>query len=227
MNIKDKIAKLLALSTSPVTAEAESALLKARELMAKYKIDEKILPNLTAQEVIRKPAGYTCVPEKGMWKLKLADVIFSNFCCKMVTARYPRKKTIEIYIYGFVHDVDVAIEAFRYAVQFVEYSTEELKVDIHKAIHSTDWRLTEQYINTYANSFSEGLRVSFASQDTADWGLAVVIPEAVNNEVSKLRCRSCVTTSIVNTPLSENLKAVGYQDGLNYRHKKPLPAGQE
>lgn len=227
MNIKDKISKLLALSDSPVKAEAEAALLKARELMAKYKIDENMLPNLTAQEVIRKSSGYTCVPEKGIWKLRLAEVVFSNFCCKMAAAKYPRKKTIEIYIYGFAEDVDVAIEAFRYAVQFVEYSTEELKDDIHKATQSNDWRLTERYINTYANSFSEGLRVSFASQNTADWGLAVVIPEAVNNEVHKLQRRSCVTRSIVNTPLSENLKAVGYQDGLNYRHKKPLPAGQE
>lgn len=39
-NYKEKIRKLLALSESPVEAEATAALLKARELMAKYKIEQ-------------------------------------------------------------------------------------------------------------------------------------------------------------------------------------------
>lgn len=37
-DIKDKIAKLLALAESPNEAEAKAALLKARELMAKNKL---------------------------------------------------------------------------------------------------------------------------------------------------------------------------------------------
>ena len=36
--IKDKIAKLLALAASPNEKEAQEALLKARELMAKHKL---------------------------------------------------------------------------------------------------------------------------------------------------------------------------------------------
>ena len=37
MNIRDRIAKLLALSESPTEHEAKAALLKARELMATHK----------------------------------------------------------------------------------------------------------------------------------------------------------------------------------------------
>ena len=37
-DIRDKIAKLLALADSPSEAEARAALLKARELMAKHKL---------------------------------------------------------------------------------------------------------------------------------------------------------------------------------------------
>ena len=37
-NIKDKIAKLLALAESPNENEAQAALLKARELMAQHKL---------------------------------------------------------------------------------------------------------------------------------------------------------------------------------------------
>ena len=38
MNYKAKIKKLLALAESPVEAEAQAALLKAREMMAKHKL---------------------------------------------------------------------------------------------------------------------------------------------------------------------------------------------
>ena len=44
-NIKDKIAKLLALAESPNEAEAKAALLKARELMAKNKLTPKECQN--------------------------------------------------------------------------------------------------------------------------------------------------------------------------------------
>lgn len=37
-NIKEKIAKLLALTESPNESEAKAAMLKARELMAEHKI---------------------------------------------------------------------------------------------------------------------------------------------------------------------------------------------
>ena len=43
MNYKAKIKKLLALAESPVEAEAQAALLKARELMAKHKLSERDL----------------------------------------------------------------------------------------------------------------------------------------------------------------------------------------
>ena len=42
MNYKAKIKKLLALAESPVEAEAQAALLKSRELMAKHKLSEMI-----------------------------------------------------------------------------------------------------------------------------------------------------------------------------------------
>lgn len=51
MNYKAKIKKLLALAESPVEAEAQAALLKARELMAKHKLSERDLKDVGKQEV--------------------------------------------------------------------------------------------------------------------------------------------------------------------------------
>lgn len=43
MDIKDRISKILALAESPNENEARAALLKARELMAKYKLQPEDL----------------------------------------------------------------------------------------------------------------------------------------------------------------------------------------
>ena len=61
MDYKEKIKKLLALAESPVKAEAQAALLKARELMAKHKLSERDLKDVGKREVkdveMRLPAA--------------------------------------------------------------------------------------------------------------------------------------------------------------------------
>ena len=52
-DIKDKIAKLLALAESPNENEAKLALLKARKLMAKHKLSEKDI-EITSQRNVKK-----------------------------------------------------------------------------------------------------------------------------------------------------------------------------
>ena len=54
MNIRDRIAKLLALSESPNEHEAKAALLKARELMATHKLRPEDVLDAKEQKVIRK-----------------------------------------------------------------------------------------------------------------------------------------------------------------------------
>ena len=52
-DIKDKIAKLLALAESPNENEAKLALLKARKLMAKHKLSEKDI-EITSKRNVKK-----------------------------------------------------------------------------------------------------------------------------------------------------------------------------
>lgn len=54
---REKIAMLLALASSPVEAEAKAALLKARELMAKYKLSMDDVAQAEESKVIDKEIG--------------------------------------------------------------------------------------------------------------------------------------------------------------------------
>ena len=60
MNYKAKIKKLLALAESPVEAEAQAALLKSRELMAKHKLSERDLKDVGKREVRDVELEITC-----------------------------------------------------------------------------------------------------------------------------------------------------------------------
>lgn len=57
INIKDKIAKLLALAESPNENEAKAALLKARELMAEHKLRPEDVKKAKKEKVIRIRSG--------------------------------------------------------------------------------------------------------------------------------------------------------------------------
>lgn len=59
-NIKDKIAKLLALAESPNENEAKAALLKARELMAEHKLRPEEVVKADKVKVIREVLDVTC-----------------------------------------------------------------------------------------------------------------------------------------------------------------------
>ena len=67
INIKDKIAKLLALAESPNENEAKAALLKARELMAEHKLRPEDVKKAKKEKVIRKVLDITCTAMTNPW----------------------------------------------------------------------------------------------------------------------------------------------------------------
>ena len=75
MDIKDRISKILALAESPNENEARAALLKARELMAKYKLQPEDLEKKKGSKVVRKLTGLTCTQMTDSWMLTLSALI--------------------------------------------------------------------------------------------------------------------------------------------------------
>ena len=64
-DIREKIAKLLALATSPNEQEAREALLKARELMAKHKLQPEECREKQSVKVVKQmlPRGFKLVAD--------------------------------------------------------------------------------------------------------------------------------------------------------------------
>lgn len=86
-NIKDKIAKLLALAESPNEAEAKAALLKARELMAKNKLTPEECQKQKNQKVVKDFTDIQCTAMTNPWAASLSAVIADNYCCRAINRK--------------------------------------------------------------------------------------------------------------------------------------------
>ena len=89
-DIREKIQKLLALSKSPNKHEAYAALVKARELIAKNKLDERDFEEKEAKKVIKtmELTGISYSMRRNPWMNDLKEVIAKNYCCKSLDLRW-------------------------------------------------------------------------------------------------------------------------------------------
>lgn len=92
MDIEKKIRKLLALSESPNEFEAQAALLKARQLMAEYKLTEAELHEGN-KKIKTIKTSISCTKQTNFWIFTLSTVISENYCCQAVHERAKHSKT--------------------------------------------------------------------------------------------------------------------------------------
>ncbi len=115
MNIKDRIAKLLALAESPNEHEAKAALLKARELMAEYKLRPEEISRSKDEKVIRRTTDITCTKMTNTWATRLSAIIASHYCCRAYRTHKKGAKKVTIGFVGLEEDFEICCRIFRYA----------------------------------------------------------------------------------------------------------------
>ena len=108
-DIKDKIAKLLALAESPNEAEAKAALLKARELMAKNKLTPEECQKQKNQKVVKDFTDIQCTAMTNPWAASLSAVIADNYCCRAINRKRKGYKTATI---GFIGLAETLISLY-------------------------------------------------------------------------------------------------------------------
>ena len=114
----DKIEKLLALAGSDNENEAKSAMMKARELMAKYEIKREQLNE--AQETERPVIGFTSSPYREEWIHMVSSVIAENFRCRSISiVKNNSGGSFRIRFYGYEEDAEICINIFNYAIQVI------------------------------------------------------------------------------------------------------------
>ena len=215
-DIKDKIRKLLALATSPYEAEAMAAMLKAKELMAKYKLTELDFSDTKEQKLVH----LTCddikwTTDSGeIWVASLCGIIAENYCCCASWHTPHKTRTHILVITGMQEDAEVCKQIIEYAVEFVRGAIKALQ----RKYRRNDPKSIAQ---SYAAGFIEGLGMAYEEQkdEHPEWGLVIVKPEEVKQYEDSLGCKSVKAHSTVVNPLA---KMKGFNDGMEFNSRKVI-----
>lgn len=208
--IEEKIRHLLALAESPNEHEARSALLKARRLMAKYKIMERDLDDTGAQDVKRLVTDVTYSARRDPWTYSLAWVIAENHCCKAYQLHVYKKQTFTIGFVGFETDAGICRDLFLYAMDSVRSITKKLKKeDVKKA-------------DGYGFGFVMGLKDAYKKQEKEEnWALVLVTPKEVTESMSDMKAKKTTSEDKMKSADARSF-IKGMEDGRKFHEQKRL-----
>lgn len=218
VDIREKIQKLLALSESSNEHEAYAALMKARELIAKNKLDERDFEKKEEKQVIKTMSiqGLSFSMRRDPWVQYLAQVVSENYCCK--TFFEMKKRTRYVNFSGLSEDVDICTDVFRYALECARSGIEKEKRKYFKSSTKEKTLISD----SYGCGFVKGLNEAFIKQNQEnerDWGLILKCPKEVSDfidnltETIKPNCKKGVDESIFNN---------GYAEGKQFTTRKQL-----
>jgi hypothetical protein len=220
---REKIKKLLALSESGNENEARSALLKAKELMARHKISEDDLENIKNKKVKTLVTRFTCSKRREPWMVDLSAVIGENFCCQAFRHREWNKQTNVIGFIGFEDDVDACVAIYDYAISCVRDGISKIKKEWQG--YSREYR--KKLCDGYGFGFSSGVATAFEKQKETDetgWALVMVIPQEVKEMTKNFGSKDFKGAAQENASRSAYLD--GYSDGEKFDPSTKL-AGDE
>lgn len=221
-NIKDKIAKLLALAESPNENEAKAALLKARELMAEHKLRPEEIKKAESVKVVRELLDVTCTAMTNPWAVSLSAVIAEHYCCRAYRNRGSGRKLNQIGLVGLEDDFEIAKRIFLYAYDCVISACKhQIKRD------PTDPPGTyREKCNAYGWGFVRGVDAAFKAQqeEHQEWGLVMVVPKAVDDSMADMGKRSSFGKEHTGG-WRDTYRALGYQAGKDFDPGTRLSGG--
>lgn len=219
-NVREKIQKLLALSKSSNEFEAQAAMCKARELMAKHKLDEKDFEE--KKKVIKtvRLADVTYTRRRDFWILKLMNVVSENYTCERFVYREKGKQTRYVNFVGLEEDVNICEDVFRYALGCIRNGIKNKEIE-YKVSTANDKKLINL---SYGYGFIEGLQRAFDKQNAEnekDWGLVLSIPKEVNDYIKDTTTTKNVKEKKVNK-INREIYLAGEQDGKQFTTRKKI-----
>lgn len=215
-DVKEKIKKLLALAESPNENEARSALLKAKELMIKNKIDQSEFETVEKQElkhVVCNEISWT-TDSGEIWMVDLCNLICDNYLCGCAWSTPRGTRTHKLVITGLTDDVEICKSTIEYAVGFVRG---RIKLEQRRRLQADRGSIAKGY----ALGFIAGLKFAFEEQkeEHAEWGLVAVQPQEVQDYMSGLGNRSVKTKQNSVDSLSYTK---GERDGMEFNNRKAI-----
>lgn len=182
-NYEEKIKKLLALAESDNEHEAKAALLKAKELMAIYKIESFDLNGNEKKSVKRIETEFQYTKRGEWWMGSLADIIAENYCCRSAASCFKGQQKRTVIFVGLDGDVDICERIFRYAVDTARNCGLSYVSNKYRG-YKLSFAEKNKLKNSYAVGFTFGVQEAFNKQkqeNEAGWGLIMVVPKEVND----------------------------------------------
>lgn len=219
--IADKIRKLFALANSGYEAEAESAMLKAQQLLAEHGLTMSEIENDQCQQKQQIIEGVVESYSRPQWWIGfLAAVIADNFRCYSLYTKNCDKKILRFI--GRENDVEIAKEVFTFAANFLKHQRSVIRQQ-YKSEHADTF--ATQYTNEYTHGFIHGLQAKFKEQiDKGNWGLVLV------KDSDLVAYREQKKTKPGRNPQIQYGKnggySDGYRDGKAFEVKKQLEGGR-
>ena len=215
--ITEKIAKLLALAESPYEEEAKAALLQARRLMAEHKLMPEDIEPQENKKVVQECVGVTCTKLSSPWTVYLSTLIAAHYCCRPYRSHAHGSKVSEIGFIGMEDDFKLCKLAFLYAYDCIASRCRQIRTQ--KGYSAKTLR---EMCNSYGWGFCRGLSAAFQKQEAEhqEWGLVMVVPQAVEDAVSKMK-RSSYKIS-PQSSMNHQYAAMGYADGQEFDMRRRL-----
>lgn len=208
--IIDKVRKLLSLAeNNPNPAEAESAMLKAQELLLQHAID---MADVVDKKDVKVVQVVSTESINTPWGRSLAYIISKNFRCIEFYRRLSQKDRKVVFL-GQEEDAEVACKMYDYAVKWVDKSA---------CKYATKMRNTQGIVKgvkqDYILGFLKGLQSKFEEQvkSNESYALVVVTPKAVTEEFQTLTLKNVKCSSSMSCHGSQQARQAGYNDGKNF-----------
>ena len=216
-DIKDRIAKLLALAgNNSSEGEAKLALLRARELMAKYKLRPEECREKEKIKVVKSLIGISVTGRKYAWGVTLAAVIAEHYCCIAYRGHTKGTQTQDIGFIGLEDDFEICSRIFRYAFECVKQTSDEIFAQ------DADWYSASKRrrnAEAYGWAFCSGLQAAFDAQQeqNQEWGLVMAVPQAVRDtEIGKMKGTPYGNAARVLEDSAYDARQRGYEDGRKF-----------
>lgn len=218
-NYKEKIKKLLALSESPVQAEAEAALLKARELMAKYKIEQSELESCSNMELtIKYIEEIYYSRRKDFWLHEVCLLVGENFPVVITVSHRCGKQSRTPVVLGYSDDVEIAVQIIKYIYDSV-YSWSKAYSKKNQIKSKT---IQSEIRNGFGLGFCRGWEKALREQkkQNPEWGLMLVKPDV--SSIANIKGNYNPKVFEVCAKLNIYAYEQGEQAGISYGSKRRI-----
>lgn len=206
--IQKKITYLLNITVENGATENEAlmAMLKARELMAKY--DMYVSETSTTAEDFLTEGK--CNTSNDIWRTSLAGIISKNFCCKVYTSGN------NVVFYGFKRHCETACKVFNFLYEFGRKRASETV----KELKSRGYAVTG-IKNQFYLGFLQGVKSALDEQSRT---LVVVTPTEVETSYAELCENKGLVRKKVAISYRKNTEAYdsGYSSGRQATARKQI-----